>query len=241
MKKTMIGAIALIAGLLLTGCGDDRENVAKDYIMALSNGDIKKARSLTQGEKIKYYLDQYEASCSEEKIEDVFNSYIDEYVKSTEPKDEETKLKFEKILEEEDKQIEQIKAEYKEEEARTKLYELSKNVYSPKYLDALGIKEEPLYITETFAWGAAGLKGSELFKKVFEKYSEDINRLCYVKGTFLKSSVKIINLLEVKDISADTAEVRLELIKEDDSSDKISVNLEKIKGEWKVINTDKQF
>lgn len=45
-----------------------------------------------------------------------------------------------------------------------------------------------------------------------------------------------INVIETKQNSPDSANVRLELIRDDGKSKKVSINIEKIKDEWKVSN-----
>ena len=54
----------------------------------------------------------------------------------------------------------------------------------------------------------------------------------YTQYDFIDS----VNFIEVKNESADEAVVRLELINNKDKSSKVSVNVEKIKDEWKVSN-----
>ena len=43
-------------------------------------------------------------------------------------------------------------------------------------------------------------------------------------------------MIEVKELSPDRKEVRLEIIKENESSKKVSIGVEMIKKEWKVAD-----
>lgn len=239
MKKVTIGAIALTAGLLLTGCGDDRENVAKDYVMALSDADIKEAKSLSDGKTLDR-LDFYEEQCSEKEIDSTIKSYYRSY-KSEEFRSAEKglskdkKSEIDKIVKEAEEKIEAIKkAKYKEEEEEAKLYELIKEANEVLF-DKLGIKVAP-YMMDIMAWDRAGKTTRDSIKKVRETYSEEITRICYASQAF-GNIVETINTLEMKEISPDKAEVRLELIDQDEASHKITINVEKIKGDWKVIDS----
>jgi len=63
--------------------------------------------------------------------------------------------------------------------------------------------------------------------------SENINPECIAKYTDY-GFVESVNMLEVTNSSPDEAIVRLELIDKNEKSKKVSVTIEKIKGEWKV-------
>ncbi len=62
---------------------------------------------------------------------------------------------------------------------------------------------------------------------------EGINQKCVAKYTDF-GFVTSINVIETIKNSPDTAKVRLELIDKNSKSKKVSVNIEKIKDEWKV-------
>ena len=249
MKKIIIGTMLLTAGLLLTGCGSEpTEEVAKEFATAISNGNIEKTKSLAYNGAIQK-IDGLQLKCNEDKVQEVESKIKEakEKLRETLPKTIEDD--FSNIVEQlnQDPNFKPVTEAFGAEKRLVlaeKVYPsvlekvqalLSKNgskIENQKLVEmylswSLIMDEAPIYMRKN--------REANLLRKVIQQSNMPISKECIDQYTDY-GFIKDINTLEIKEISPDKAEVRLELINKNDASQKITVNLEKIKDEWKVVS-----
>lgn len=262
--RLVIGATALLSGILLTGCGADTpEDVAKTFANALSSADIDEAKVVST-ENTQKKIDRLAGVCNESYYSELTNEVAKAYniVNSKESSgldigkkmnDPDIKKEMEEMKKSLTEQYGDVKKLPKEKQKELAVEMMEK--FTAKYIkpmigdivDTLKIEldhpdEVKDILTKFIMTESMGRRNRFTSKRdvilqiVRDGNFENIKNVtpeCVAKYTqydFIDS----INFIEVKNESADEAVVRLELIDNKDKSSKVSVNVEKIKDEWKV-------
>lgn len=254
MKKTILGVTAITIAMLITGCGNNTDEVAKDFVLSLSNGDRESAKELAS-EKIMQKIDNIQAQCNmveSEKLAKQTREWLDAVRKVQDNKDAQAKLKvieeeYQKEKKELGKKMEaEIKSRYPdvtqmsakiEKEvtaiAFKKLYPVALEMIEGK-MSVGGVKaENQEQMERVLAWRMMGMSIEQAARKVMEEDPVDFSPKC-VDSASEFGFIDDINVLEVKELSADEEVVRLELVNEEGDSNKIDMHVEKIKGDWLV-------
>lgn len=262
--RLVIGATALLSGILLTGCGADTpEDVAKTFANALSSADIDEAKVVST-ENTQKKIDRLAGVCNESYYSELTNEVAKAYniVNSKESSgldigkkmnDPDIKKEMEEMKKSLTEQYGDVKKLPKEKQKELAVEMMEK--FTAKYIkpmigdivDTLKIEldhpdEVKDILTKFIMTESMGRRNRFTSKRdvilqiVRDGNFENIKNVtpeCVAKYTqydFIDS----INFIEVKNESADEVVVRLELIDNKDKSSKVSVNVEKIKDEWKV-------
>jgi hypothetical protein len=264
--RLVISATALLSGILLTGCGSDSpEDVAKTFANTLSNVDIDGAKEVST-ENTQKKIDRLVGACNEsyysELTDEVSKAYnivnskessgLDIRKKMNDPDIKKEMEEMEKSLTEQYGDVKKLPKEKQKELAVEMIEKFTAKYIKPMIgdiIDTLKIEldhpdEVKDILTKFIMSESMGRRNRFMSKRdiilqiVRDGNFENIKNVtseCVAKYTqydFIDS----INFIEVKNESADEAVVRLELIDNKDKSSKVSVNVEKVKDEWKVSN-----
>lgn len=77
----------------------------------------------------------------------------------------------------------------------------------------------------------------DIFISFVKKYPENYQGCFQELGSLGKIKLKNINILETTQATADNQDIRVELVFEDDSSEKTNIHLELINQQWKITNS----
>ncbi len=251
MKRTILGVTAITIAMLVTGCGSETEEVATDFISALSSGDKEEAKELASTDIIKK-IDNMQNHCNmvvSKKLENqtiTFLQKVKKAEKDIKNKDTKNKDKINAIREKyEEKKKELVKEfdkgkepnhQFEREEAKEfnkKLFPLTLEMVQD-VIEAVDIEDENQeQMEKVIAWNEQGLESGYASLRVIEETPVEFSPEC-VDSVSVFGFVDDINILEVKEITADEEVVRLEVINKKGDSNKIEMHVEKIKGDWLV-------
>lgn len=259
MKKILSGTIILALALGLTGCGNNTDEVAKDFVLALSSADMEDAKELAS-EKVIERIDSIQKDCNTMESRELAKqtrAWSDKVKVALNDKDhkEEYRKKIKELEAEYLKEREEVGKEVKEiiksktssssqmtAELRAEIENITYQKLYPAILEMTedrmalsGVKAENQdELEKVFAW--AMLKETsfeQAAQELLEKNPVKFTPECVDKASDF-GFIDDINVLEVKELSADEELVRLELVKKKGKSNKVDMHVEKIKGDWLV-------
>lgn len=259
----MTTAVALSA-TLLTGCGNDNpEEVAKNFAYLISEGKIEKAKNLSHDmdytfEKIKNNCNYTEA----QKLKNETNQFLTSLQELDKAKDAD-KEKIAAIINDFDEEIKELKKEDKaqskafrekygslrkvpkeEVDAYVKVHKMKMfNLCKATMVAQLNVidKKYNEKVVDVFAQSKANKELKIKSYSPFEDAIEEVlarNPVAVTKECVSDSTeygyIEDINYIETKELSPDKSNVRLELIDKNDKSRKVTIQVEKVQGDWKV-------
>lgn len=261
MKKFYLGLIALLIVLGISGCsGNSPSDVAVEFVEEMSNLNISEAKELSSSDN---HIKSLEKVCAKEKAKLLakeaynfcyanrsareFKKYIGDILENSMKKEMENAIGYsqEEIENMSETEKNALKTEMKPKieafQNKKKILEMAK-----KAIDTLNIEgknsENIKRLLVKMIPSRNGISpqtlsryGVKFATEVLVEEGNNIDGMCLSKYTSF-SEVDDINIIESKNHSADEVTVRLEIINEDEKSEKVSIELEKIQDEWKVTN-----
>lgn len=259
-KLGLVATVALSGMFMLNGCGGGYPvDVSKEFVNAVSEADFEEARELF-GERVQKLLSVVEVKCARDKYREAKADFREVMKKMRSLKsDKEYSEKAQKMMKEQAdaaKELTQKMRTYQEENYGKRPSREEKLMVAEHFSEDIRDTQAPLIsgtidmidiklktdkdlVVEVFTnlapngYLISSKLDQALIKKIGEKY-DTLTPACIDKRT-VYGYIEDINHLETNSEAADKAEVRLELINKDDKSEKVSLSVEKIKGEWKVV------
>lgn len=264
MKKSLvIGTSAILMAMNLTGCGSSEpKEVAEEFSYAMSKADLETANELAT-KKMQEEISWVHSKCNEDNAEKYGSEAyrITEKMEKLSRDDKEMKEAMEaieKASKDYFKEIEKtIVEKYGKEDdwdrdTKRKVQEEAKELVKKELVDKLRPYVEEAYDIGKFETpkdldadivkelvvgmqlgGMTGERVRETLKRVINEKFAEITPECVDKNT-LFGNIDDINYIETTGEKADQKEVRLEIVTKKDESKKVTVKLEKLKGEWKI-------
>ena len=260
MKHIKTIAFATVLGLSITACGSNSpEDTATEFAQALSNADMTETKDLA-AESMDRKITYLNKLCSKPNTSNLATESA-KVIKALKNPPAEKKKELDQIISEFEKKNSNLKNELQEEfkkiknmsyaqqeEMRSKFLEKVTVLIKPmlsESIDVLGIKVQERENVIKVAVSYISQEGNRRYvdKNLLYRISENvisddsinITPQCVAKYTEF-GSIDSINYLETEQESSDRAHVRLELIRENGSSEKVRIPLEKFKDEWKVMD-----
>lgn len=266
MNKFVKWITLFLVSVVLLGCGEDTpEDIAVSYVKSLSSADIDNAKEFAT-EKVHKRIDALEGLCNKEYYKELSDEVfrIEDKIRFN----KEYKKMFEKKAEKAVEIIKSLMHKYGDIKDIKELPSDKQEEFLTELIDKLSELTEPI-VSHVVNNLKIDIKHEDIVKKLLSRYIakkafmkrsmfqskrdyligiiEDANYAdpknmsegCVAKYTeygFIES----VNFLEVKNESPDEARVRLELIDTKGKSNKVSIDVEKIKGEWKVSSLSLQ-
>ena len=265
-KNSLVVAFSITLGsLFLTGCNSNSpEGVAKSFVESFSKGDIEDAKKVS-AEKVQKNLNYVADDCLTQEVSDALDKISQKDFTKKLSKDENKKIseavkELKKELNKKD--FQSLSPEKKREFLENKISEISKKYLVPKINDT--IEQENLKLQDQDAVALAlsnlviemeffpelrrsssmfgfptRLSGEEMLNNIihFGKLADygNVSPKCISKK-YDYIVANDMNVIENEKSAPDKARVRLEIINKDGKSQKVTIRIEKIKGDWKVVN-----
>lgn len=202
-----------ITMIVFSGCSD-AEDIASEYLMARSDGDIETANEL-MSESLKNEFEQDTRKCI-----NTFDSSLNFKVKSII-----VSLMFDAEI------------EIKKSSKNMSRNEINQEVFSFVKENIKGKEHEEVLLKsyEAIVNGGKKLNSNTVIEIINNVYDDtEKKEYCYEENyrIFEIDEINILNINENKD--GDIKTVKVEIIYEDDDTQKVYLDVELIKGDWKI-------
>ncbi len=230
MRKLVI-FIAIIIGVLFSGCSDSPENIAKENVLNWADGEIEDVKKVLSQSALQR-VESAKMACAlkgmnigfgsrntnnkilkvifeEKKINEIFkNKELNEKIKkltsSEDLTDEEKKEKF----------IDLVSEQFDDSE-------VSKNIL------------EFISRASTYKVKPPREEIAKLEKNIIDAYLKDKKEKCEIE-VFSMPNLDEVNVVDLVEISPDLVDVKLEIVFKDGKSTKYNTSMELINKEWKI-------
>ena len=265
-KTILMASLIAFSALTLTGCGESKpEDIAIEFVESFTAGDIKEAKSLSSND-LKRDFKRVQRSCNEIKFKELKSSgeTLANKMKKVmkDPKIAKSIKKeglvFKEIMRERDNHdslmskkwikeygsVKEIPQKLVDEHVKNynEITLKASNDFLKSQLDMAGIDYDKVsydIVLQLLIDQANEIRSYNPIRTAIngylDKHPSKITPDC-VNDASKFGYIEEINFIEVNKEAADRVEVRLELIDKDGKSNKTTIDVEKIKGEWKVSN-----
>ena len=232
MKNKILKLIATVGVLsvIFVGCsGDNVEDVAIDHVEAWADSNKEDVFETISDKRIRMINDRIDY-CVKQTTNITPNSRKGRQIINAEMK------KMQQIQKELEKKYDKKTIQSMPEDDRIKLFEeIVAEYYGGTFMEE--------YMKNTLSGKNTRLDYEKMIKKIISDYIENnlgspekIQKTCENEFFNIKDFDEV-NVITTDMIEEDIARLKVEVIKTDESSEKGFINLEKIKGKWKVTSS----